>query len=85
MATFDVISEKAAPRPRSQPSPFASRMSEYEGYVTGLRKGAVGKLTPSPSETARGVSMRVSRAARRARRSVETWTVDGAVYFRATM
>ena len=82
MATFDVIPEKSAPRPRSAPSPFASRMNEYEGYVRGLRKGTIGQLRPGPSETPRGVSMRVSRAARRVGTTIETWTADGAVYFR---
>ena len=47
-----------------------------------VKRGQVGKLTPSTSETPRGVILRVSRAATRIGKAVDAWAVDGAVYFK---
>ena len=82
MATFNVISERAAPPQPKAKSPFAKRMSEYQGFVAGLKKGSVGRLSPAPGETARSVSMRVNRAATRLGRPIASWVSDGVVYFR---
>jgi hypothetical protein len=59
-------------------------MAEYESFVNGVKKGQVGKLSPSTGETARGVALRISRAGKRTGRSVDTWVVDGVVYFKLT-
>ncbi|MEP7215206.1 MAG: hypothetical protein ABI782_03080 [Anaerolineaceae bacterium] len=81
MAQFTVIKESDAPRPSRQTGRLASRMREYEKYVEGVPPGKVGKLTPSQGETARGLSLRISRAARRTNRSINTWMLDNVVYF----
>jgi hypothetical protein len=83
MPTFEVLSAKDAPERPRRPGASAQRQREYEAYVTGLGKGRVGRLQPGKDETPRAVAVRVSRAARRLGREVETWVVDGAVYFRA--
>ncbi|MGK2966284.1 MAG: hypothetical protein ACSLFM_11880 [Tepidiformaceae bacterium] len=59
-------------------------MREYETYVTSLKGDEEGKLMPSTGETPRGVALRISRAAKRIGKSVDTWVVDGVVYFRST-
>jgi hypothetical protein len=56
-------------------------MREYEKYIEQVRSNQVGKLTPSRGESPRGVALRVSRAGKRAGKSVNTWVVDGVVYF----
>jgi hypothetical protein len=56
-------------------------MAEYETYVGGVRRGQVGRLAPGPAESARGIALRISRAARRSGKEVQTWTSDGVVYF----
>jgi hypothetical protein len=57
-------------------------MREYEQYVTSVKGGQVGKLAPAKNESSRGVALRVSRAGKRIGKSVDTWVVDGVVYFR---
>jgi hypothetical protein len=83
MAKLTVIDEASAPK---RPSPGAAasqrRQAEYEAYVQALKKGQVGMLRPGPKETTRGVAVRVSRAGKRIDRAVETWAVDGIVYFK---
>ncbi|MCC6381124.1 MAG: hypothetical protein IT304_01390 [Dehalococcoidia bacterium] len=56
-------------------------MREYEKYIDSVTAGKVGKLTPSKGESARGVALRISRAGKRVGKSVNTWVVDGVVYF----
>jgi hypothetical protein len=56
-------------------------MHEYEKYVTSVPNGRVGKLVPSKGETVRGISLRISRAARRLDKMANTWVADGAVFF----
>lgn len=82
MAEFTVIKEADAPRPARQTGRLATRMREYEKFVESVGSGKVGKLTPSRGETARGVALRISRAAKRMEKATETWVVDGAVYFK---
>ena len=84
MATFSVIDATQAPRPLRQSGRLRARMAEYESFVNGVKKGQVGKLSPSTGETARGVALRISRAGKRTGRSVDTWVVDGVVYFKLT-
>lgn len=81
MAEFTVIKESEAPRPARQTGRLAARMREYEKYVESVPAGKVGKLTPSRGETARGIALRISRAAKRAGKTSNTWVVDGTVYF----
>ncbi len=84
MATFSVIDTAQAPRRPRQSGRLAARMAEYEGFVNGVKKGQVGKLSPSTGDTVRGVALRVSRAGKRLDRAVDTWVVDGVVYFKLT-
>jgi hypothetical protein len=81
MAQFSVVSESEAPSPTRQSGRLAARMREYERYVQQVGAGKVGKLTPSTGESARGLALRISRAARRVGKSANTWVVDNAVYF----
>jgi len=81
MAEFTVVKEADAPRPARQTGRLAARMREYEKYIESVRSGQVGKLAPSRGESARGVALRVSRAGKRVGKSVNTWVVDGTVYF----
>jgi hypothetical protein len=82
MATLSVIDASQALQQRRQRGRLAARMAEYEGFVNGVKKGQVGKLSPSSGETARGVVLRISRAGKRLGRSIDVWVVDGAVYFK---
>lgn len=82
MAEFDVLKASEAPRPSSLPTRLAARMREYEDYVMSLKKGQVGKLVPGSNESARSVALRVSRAGKRSGRVLDTWVVDGTVYFK---
>lgn len=81
MAEFKVISEKDAPRPIRQTGRLAQRMREYEKYVEGVSAGKTGVLVPSRGETPRGIALRVSRAGKRLKKPINTWVVDGTVYF----
>jgi hypothetical protein len=81
MAEFSVIKDTEAPRPARQTGRLAARMREYEKYVEQVPQGKAGKLVPAPGETPRSIAMRVSRAARRIGKNVNTWVVDGTVYF----
>jgi len=82
MAQFSVVKESDAPRPARQSGRLAARMREFEGYVDGVKRGEVGKLTTGRDETARGLALRISRAAKRKNRAIETWVVDNVVYFK---
>lgn len=81
MAEFTVVKEAEAPRPTRQTGRLATRMREYEKYIDSVTTGRVGKLTPSKGESARGVALRISRAGKRVGKTVNTWVVDGVVYF----
>lgn len=81
MAEFSVVKEADAPRPARQTGRLAARMREYEKYVEQVKSGQVGKLSPTRGESPRGVALRVSRAGKRVGKSVNTWVVDGIVYF----
>lgn len=81
MAEFTIIKESDAPRPTRQSGRLASRMREYEKYADAVPAGKVGKLVPSRGETARGLSLRISRAAKRTHKSINTWMLDDVVYF----
>ena len=81
MAAFAVIDKAKAPAPPRKPWRHDSQMRLFEGYVASLKAGQAGRLTPTAAETTRGLAVRVSRAAKRLNRDVETWTADGAVYF----
>ncbi|MCO5200374.1 MAG: hypothetical protein M9925_01525 [Chloroflexi bacterium] len=81
MAEFTVIKDSDAPRPARQTGRLAARMREYEKYIDAVPPGKVGRLTPSRGETARGIALRISRAAKRQGKSSNTWVVDGTVYF----
>ena len=81
MAEFTLIDEAKAPKRPTTPPSMKRRMQEYEGYVTGLKKGQAGKLVPSDGESLRSLALRVSRAAKRAGKPVTAWVGDDAVYF----
>jgi hypothetical protein len=82
MADFQVIDFERAPRPTRQSGRLTGRMREYEKYIGSVRKGYVGILEPGPGETIRGESLRINRAAKRLGRTLQTWSVDGFVYFK---
>lgn len=81
MAEFSVVKEADAPRPARQTGRLATRMREYEKYIEQVKPGQVGKLSPARGESPRGIALRVSRAGKRVGKSVNTWVVDGVVYF----
>ena len=66
MATFSKVKAADAPKPAKQTGRLAARMREYETYVTDLKAGEVGKLVPDKDESARGIALRIGRAATRA-------------------
>jgi hypothetical protein len=82
LATFIVIPAASAPKPVKTGGQLASRMREFDSYIAAVKSGQVGKLAPSASETARGISLRVARAAKRQGKAVETWVADSVVYFK---
>ena len=82
MAKFTTMSADKAPQPTKQTGRLGARMREYEGYIADVKRGDVGKLTPGTNESARGLALRISRAAKRLGKSTDTWVVDGALYFR---
>lgn len=84
MADFSVIKDSEAPRPARQTGRLAARMREYEKFVEMVGAGKAGKLVPNRGETARGVALRISRAAKRMNKSSDTWVVDGNVYFKVS-
>lgn len=84
MARFRLVDKEKAPRPAKQSGRLAARMREFDAYVEQLAtsKDKVGELMPDEGETARGLSLRISRAARRLNKNAQTWVgKDGAVYF----
>jgi hypothetical protein len=81
MAKFSVVRESEAPRANRQSGRLAVRMREYERYVAGVGAGRVGKLVPADGETPRSVALRIGRAAERSGNPVDTWIVQGVVYF----
>jgi hypothetical protein len=81
MAKFKKIPAAQAPKPPRQSGRLANRMRQYEDHVASLKDGEVGMLEPEDGETARGIALRVGRAARRVNKSANTWMVDGKVYF----
>ncbi|MBI2765002.1 MAG: hypothetical protein HYX53_03725 [Chloroflexi bacterium] len=81
MAKFTVIKRSDMPETRKQGGRLGARMKEYDRYILGLKGDEAGKLVPSESETARGIALRISRAAKRNGKSVDVRTVDGAIYF----
>lgn len=84
MAEFSVIKDVDAPRPARQTGRLAARMREYEKFVEAVGSGKAGKLVPASGETARGIALRISRAAKRMNKATETWVVDGTVYFKVS-
>ncbi len=82
MPEFSVINRSEAPKPLRQSGKLAARMREYEAFVQGVSKSQAGKLVPAQGESARGVALRVSRAAKRLNKGIQTWVADGAVYFK---
>ena len=81
MAKFSTLKASETPRPAKTSGPLKARMQEYENYVLSVESGEVGALVAEGNETPRSVSMRVSRAGARTGETVETWIVDGTVYF----
>jgi hypothetical protein len=84
MATFSVIPAASAPRPAKASHSLLARMREFDSYIAAVKSGQVGKLAPSTGETARGICVRVIRAAKRLGKTAETWVADGTVYFKVS-
>ncbi len=81
MVKFSTIKASAAPGPMRQTGRLTARMRQYEDYVNSVKSDEAGKLTPEEGETARGLSLRISRAAKRVGKTADTWVRDGSVYF----
>ncbi len=81
MARFTKMARDKAPNPVRQTGRLKARMQEYEDHVASVKKGEAGKLEPEAGESARGIALRLSRAARRKGVAIRTWVVEGAVYF----
>lgn len=81
MAKFSVVKRSEIPAATKQSGRLAARMREYDRYIENLKPDEGGKLTPTEGETARGVALRISRAAKRKGRSAETRIIDNAVFF----
>jgi hypothetical protein len=81
MAKFQKIPKSQAPVPVRQTGRLAARMRLYEEHVASIGAGEVGKLIPDRDETARGIALRIGRAARRVNRPVKTWIDKSVVYF----
>ncbi len=82
MAKFSKMPASQAPAPTKQTGRLAARMREYENYVKSVGADEVGQLVPEEGESARGLVLRLARAAKRLNMTVETWIDDGKVYFR---
>ncbi len=81
MVKFSTIKASAAPGPMRQTGRLTARMRQYEDYVNSVKSDEAGKLTPEEGETARGLALRISRAAKRVGKTADTWVRDGSVYF----
>ncbi len=81
MAKFTKIPKAQAPVPVRQSGRLAARMKLYEEHIMSVASGEVGRLIPDRDETARGLALRIGRAARRVSRPVKTWIDKGVVYF----
>jgi hypothetical protein len=81
LAKFQKISKADAPIPVRQTGRLATRMRLYEEHVASIKSGEVGKLTPDNDETARGIALRIGRAARRINKPVKAWIDRNVVYF----
>lgn len=84
MVRFEIISPSSAPNPMTVSGRLLARMREYDSYVASTSDGEVGRLMPGAGDSTHGLELRVARAAKRNRKSAETWAVDGIVYFRVT-
>lgn len=85
MATLVIIDDpRTVPPPTTAAGKLLFRMREYEGYIMALGDGAAGRLVPDKEETAHGLGLRVVRAAKRVHMKVETWEVDGVLFFTVT-
>ena len=82
MAKFSKIPEAQAPAPTRQTGRLAARMREYEEHVLSIKAGEVGRLVPEGGETARGLALRVGRAANRVNKKTRTWIDKNVVYFK---
>src|SRR5260221_8293711 len=80
LAKFNKIPEARAPKPTRTSGRLNARMREYEDYLKSLKSGEVAQVTPDAGESARGIALRIGRAARRLGHQAESWIVDGTVY-----
>jgi hypothetical protein len=81
MAKFQKIPKSQAPVPTRSAGRLTARMRLYEEHVQSIGAGEVGKLTPDKDETARGLALRIGRAARRVNKPVKAWIDRNVVYF----
>ena len=81
MAKFSVVKRSDIPAAAKTSGRLSARMREYDRYIDGLKANEGGKLMPDEGETARGIALRIARAAKRRGRQAETRVVNGAVYF----
>src|SRR5258706_4985791 len=81
MARFSVVKRAEIPAAPKTTGRLVSRMREYDQYIDSLKANQGGMLTPEEGETARGIALRIARAAKRKGRQADTRVVNGVVYF----
>jgi hypothetical protein len=83
MPTLNVRNATEVPSPRRSPKAVQEGQLQYEGFIQTV-DGNVGELELAPEEQARGVKVRLRRAATRLGREIDIWDANGRVYFRLT-
>ena len=72
------------PAPSRAKRAVRERQLIYEGFIRQLN-GQVGELELAPDEQIRSTKVRLRRAATRLGIAIETWDVEGRVYFKAAV
>jgi hypothetical protein len=81
MPTFHARKAEEVPSPRRSPKAVQEAQLQYESFIQTV-DGNVGELELAPEEQARGVKLRLRRAATRLGREIDIWDANGHVYFR---
>ena len=74
---YSLIDRGKAPQPKAKP---ASAAALFDGLVASLVLGKAARVEPTGKGTPRGLKASITRAARRAGRTVRSWDADGKVY-----
>ena len=74
---YAMIDRGKAPAPKAKPT---STTALFDELVASLAPGKAARVEPTGKETPRGLKASITRAAKRAGRTVRSWDVDGKVY-----